>query len=172
MPRCAGRPYAVTDDGPPIAFADAYAAAGELSSTPAPISRATPVALFLLAHATEAWCLLLARFPFLTTRLGLREPAGPIHFLQPAVFSVSVHTLIDDRLARRSVADGGFGYRPACTTLEGVCQQLVEWNREQERERERERAGGAGVNGAAGTGPAATDGKVAKAGLVAKGVAA
>ncbi|GAB1310897.1 3-beta hydroxysteroid dehydrogenase/isomerase domain-containing protein [Madurella fahalii] len=161
MPRCAGRTFTVTDAGPPPAFADAYNAVMQLSATPLTMSYPAPVLLYLVAHATEAWCLLLARLPFLTTWLGLREPTGPMHFLQPSVFSVSVHTLVDDSAAKRSVADGGIAYRPGCTTLEGVCQQLVEWNEEVETGKAKGVEGG--VEG---------EGKVAKAGLVAKGVAA
>lgn len=132
MPRCAGRPFNVTDPGPPIAFADAYAAAAELSVTPVTTSYKRPLLLFLIAHVIEAWCLLLARFPFLTTWLGLREPSGPVHMLQPSVFNISIHTVVDDSMARKSVAEGGFGYRPVCTTLEGVCQEILEWNQEHE----------------------------------------
>lgn len=158
MPACAGRTFNVTDPGPPIAFADLYAAAVQLSATPITVTRKSPLLLYLIAHVTEAWCLLVTRVPLLT-RLGLREPSGPIHFLQPSVFSVSIHTVVDDSMARKSVAEGGIGYEGGCTTIEGVCEEMLEWNREQEE------------NGAvaAGEGP---DGKVAKAGLVAKGVAA
>ncbi|KAL2017707.1 hypothetical protein VTK56DRAFT_1732 [Thermocarpiscus australiensis] len=164
MPRCAGRTFNVTDPGPPIAFADAYAAAAELSVTPFTVTYKSPLLLFFVAHVTEAWCLLLARFPFLTTWLGWREPSGPIHFLQPAVFSISIHTLIDDSAARRTVQEGGFGYKGECTTLEGVCEQILEWNREHGDGEKKE-----GDAVASQQSPAA---KVAKAGLTAKGVTA
>ncbi|KAL2146862.1 hypothetical protein VTI28DRAFT_1965 [Corynascus sepedonium] len=158
MPACAGRTFNVTDPGPPITFSDVYAAAEQLSATPTRALPQQPVALLLVAHAIEAWCLLLTRLPFLTSLFGLREPAGPIHMLQPSVFSVSIHTVVDDSAARKSVAEGGIGYSGGCTTIEGVCQQILEWNREQE-----------GSGGDAGEVP---DGKVAKAALSAQGVAA
>ncbi|KAL2132299.1 hypothetical protein VTI74DRAFT_3962 [Chaetomium olivicolor] len=154
MPACAGRPFNVTDPGPPIAFADAYGAAETLSATRVRLTYQSPLLLFLVAHLTEKWCLLLAHLPFLT-KLGLKEPSGPIHFLQPSVFSVSVHTIVDDSQARKSVAEGGIGYTGGCTTLEGICEEILEWNREHE---EKEMG--------------APDGKVAKAGLTGKGVAA
>ncbi|SPQ18653.1 d657bd50-5801-4958-8e8f-dbf8fbb3b942 [Thermothielavioides terrestris] len=157
MPRCAGRTFNVTDPGPPIALADSYVAAQELSVTPVRVTYQRPIVLFLIAHVIEAWCLLLARLPFLT-KLGLREPSGPIHMLQPSVFSVSIHTVVDDSQARKSVADGGFGYTPGCTTMEGMCEQIREWNREQQE-----------LGWRSAEGPA---GKVAKAALTAKGVAA
>ncbi|EAQ92782.1 hypothetical protein CHGG_01017 [Chaetomium globosum CBS 148.51] len=158
MPACAGRTFNVTDVGPPITFADIYEAGEHLSVTRVRDKRQSPLALLLVAYAIEAWCLLLARLPFLTTVFGLREPSGPIHMLQPAIFSVSIHTVIDDSAARKSVADGGFGYQGACTTIEGVCEQIVEWNREHEDAAEE-------VGGA-------PDGKLAKAALTGKGVAA
>ncbi|KAK3310611.1 uncharacterized protein B0T15DRAFT_43758 [Chaetomium strumarium] len=162
MPTCAGRTFNVTDEGPPPAFADIYAATQGLSATRVRVTFQNPLVLFLLAHAVEAWCLLLARLPFLT-KLGLREPSGPLHMLQPSVWSVAIHALIDDSQARKSVAEGGIGYRAACTTLEGVCEEILEWNREHEGH------GGGGGDAAVKEGP---DGKVAKAALTAKGVVA
>ncbi|KAL2161535.1 hypothetical protein VTH06DRAFT_8097 [Thermothelomyces fergusii] len=132
MPACAGRAFAVTDLGPPIAYADLYRAAEQLSATPVRTLPQQPLAMLLVAYAIEAWCLLIARFPSLAARFGLREPSGPIHVLQPAVFGISIHSVVDDSAARKSVAEGGIGYRPAYTTIEGVCQQLLEWNREHE----------------------------------------
>ncbi|KAK4235519.1 hypothetical protein C8A03DRAFT_46367 [Achaetomium macrosporum] len=157
MPPCAGRTFNVTDEGPPPTFADIYAATQELSATRVRVTFQNPLFLFVLAHAVEAWCLLLARLPFLT-KLGLREPSGPLNMLQPSVFSIAIHTLIDDSQARKSVAEGGIGYRGGCTTLEGVCEEILQWNREHEGD-------DAGIK----EGP---DGKVAKAALTANGVAA
>ncbi|KAF7136774.1 hypothetical protein CNMCM5793_006243 [Aspergillus hiratsukae] len=50
--------------------------------------------------------------------------------LQPGLFAVSdVHTFADDSRARRAPADGGLGYVAPITTLEGMCKQVLEWNR-------------------------------------------
>ena len=132
MPRCAGRTFNVTDLGPPISFADMYLAATSLAATRVTVTPQRPVLLFLVARAIEAGCLLLARLPVLTARLGWAEPAGPIHMLQPAVFNVSIHTVVDDSAARRSVQEGGIGYKGGCDTMEGLCEELLEWNREHE----------------------------------------
>jgi hypothetical protein len=158
MPACAGRTFNVTDLGPPIAFADIYEAGEHLSATRVRTKHQSPLALLLVAYAIETWCLLLARLPFLTSVFGWREPAGPVHMLQPAVFSVSIHTIIDDSAARKSIAEGGFGYQGGCTTIEGVCEQILEWNREH--------------GDAAEEGGSAPNGKLAKAALTGKGVAA
>ena len=160
MPRCAGRTFNVTDAGPPIAFADIYEAGEHLSATRVRTKRQSPLALLLVAYAIEAWCLLLARLPFLTTVFGLREPSGPIHMLQPAVFGVSIHTIVDDTAAKKSIAEGGIGYEAGCTTLEGVCEQILNWNREHEGGREGEDL------------KVVPEGKIAKAALTVQGVAA
>ncbi|KAK3394656.1 hypothetical protein B0H63DRAFT_517761 [Podospora didyma] len=44
-------------------------------------------------------------------------------------FNVCMHTVIDDSKARRSIKDGGIAYRGVCTTLDGVCEQVVDRNR-------------------------------------------
>ena len=61
--------------------------------------------------------------------------------------------------------EGGIGYRGGCTTIEGVCEELLEWNREHE-----------GADGADGAGKVVAGegqvGKMAKAAMAAKGAAA
>lgn len=158
MPGCAGRTFNVTDPGPPIAFTDAYETAVCLSTTGTTMTYKEPLPMYLIANAVESYCLLLAHFPFLT-KLGLREPTGPVHFLQPSVFTVSKHTVIDDSAARKSVAEGGIGYKGVCTTIEGLCEEVLEWNREHKGEEDVPAVEGVEV----------PDGKVAKAGMVAKG---
>lgn len=132
VPRCAGRPFLISDPGPAPAFGDFFFAAQEMCVTTFRAQLLPPAALLLVAHLIEEWCLLLARFPLLT-RLGLAEPRGAISNLQPSVFSASVHMLAVDAAARRSVAGGGLGYTGVEDSLEGVCQQIIDWNREQER---------------------------------------
>lgn len=43
-----------------------------------------------------------------------------------------MHILIDDSVARRRVEDGGIGYTGVCNSLEGLCEEMVMWNREYE----------------------------------------
>lgn len=86
---------------------------------------------YLIAHLVEGWSLLLARAPFLT-RLGLREPRGPARDLQPSIFTPAAFIMVVDEQARKTVEDGGIGYKGLCTTLEGVCDQIWRWNQEQE----------------------------------------
>lgn len=131
MPRCAGRPYVVTDTGRAIQWYDFFRAAKQLAVTPMEVTKLAPLPLYLIAHLVEGWSLLLARAPFLT-RLGLREPRGPARDLQPSIFTPAAFIMVVDDEARKSVEDGGIGYKGLYTTLEGVCDQIWRWNQEQE----------------------------------------
>jgi hypothetical protein len=126
-----GRPFNITDPGPGIVFQDLYDLATQLSVTPVRIAQIPPLPLLLVTYLIEAYVSVVARFPFLA-KLGFKEPGYPLSFLQPTVIKGSVHILIDDSAIRRSVEDGGLGYQGVCTTLEGMCTQLAEWNREHE----------------------------------------
>jgi hypothetical protein len=68
---------------------------------------------------------------------------------------------VDDSAAKRSVEEGGIGYRAGCTTMEGVCEEILEWNREHEGVGNGEVVAGEGQVG-----------KMAKAAMAAKGAAA
>ncbi|KAB5580859.1 hypothetical protein GE09DRAFT_454622 [Coniochaeta sp. 2T2.1] len=130
MPLCAGRPFNVTDPNPPLAFLDLYNAISQLSAGPVSMAFPPPVVPLMVAHLVEAWCLLLARWPFLTDVLAFREPVPPLLWLQPSVFTASSHSIVNDSAARRSVEEGGLGYGGVCTTLEGFCELMLCWNRD------------------------------------------
>ncbi|KAK0618099.1 hypothetical protein B0T17DRAFT_509658 [Bombardia bombarda] len=133
MPSCAGRPFVVSDPGPPICFRDFYSLITQLPVTPVTEAYPPPIMLLLLSHAIETYSLALARLPFLKTVFGLKDLSGPLQNLQPAIFSVTAHTIADDSAVRRSVEEGGLGYSGVGTTVDGICEQIVSWNREQEQ---------------------------------------
>lgn len=124
VPRCAGRPLCVADNGPPPQFANFFRAAELLTDPPVAVTAVSPLAMYLLAHVVEGWAVLLARVPALTSMLGLREPKGPMRHLQPAIWTPSAFVMIYDTAARKSVEKGGLGYVGACITMEGVCEQI------------------------------------------------
>lgn len=171
MPPCAGRPLVVTDRGPPPGWADFFRAARLLSSTPFSVREVPPLPLYLVAVVVEAWSLLLARFPRLLTGppLGLREPKGELRHLQPAVFTPMAFVMCRDERARRPVGEGGIGYEGAMGSLEGVCELLRDWNREQEGVKEAARKKGLGAAGGGGEGGGRS---ILEADLAAKAVAA
>ncbi|KAK3388840.1 hypothetical protein B0T20DRAFT_86705 [Sordaria brevicollis] len=132
-PPCAGRPLLVTDPGPPIAFTDFYTMIATLSATPITETYPPPALMLMLAYAIEAWSDLIVNFPVLTKWFGWKEPTGDLAMLQPAVFTVSAYTICDDSRARKSVEEGGIGYKGVTTTLEGFCEQMAVWNERVER---------------------------------------
>lgn len=71
------------------------------------------------------------RFPLLK-KLGLNEPTGDLQNLQPGIFTAMEYMIVVDDRARKSVEEGGFGYRGGATTLEGVCEVIRDWNLLQE----------------------------------------
>lgn len=123
----AARPFLVTDAGPPPIFEDYYTLARiTVAKNPPVIQYPPPVLLLVLAQLVEWYCVLLWRFPFLNRVFS--EPGFPLYWLQPACFSASINLIIDDSAARRSPEQGGLGYKPLCTTMEGMCMQVHNWN--------------------------------------------
>ncbi|KAK0729117.1 dehydrogenase-like protein [Apiosordaria backusii] len=135
LPACAGRPFVITDSGPPITFRDMALACETLSEAPFLYSQTQPIVIHIIAHIMESWSLLLARFPFLTSWFGWKETNSPINMLQPAVLNVGIHSVVDDSQARKKVEEGGIGYTPVATTLEGFCTQIGEFNEDVKRGR-------------------------------------
>lgn len=124
--KVAGRPFAVSDKGPPVRFQDVYTIMEAASSTAFKADHPPPVLMLLLAYLVEAYSLLLVRVPWL--RRLMAEPGELVGMLQPAIVSSALTTIVDDSAARRPPEEGGLGYEAACTTLEGMCSQMVDWN--------------------------------------------
>jgi nucleoside-diphosphate-sugar epimerase len=123
-----GRPYQIGDPGPPVAFEDFYTIARTLSITPFSILYPPPILMLIAAHLIELYCVALAYLP-LVGRI-LKEPPHLVHMLQPSSLNSSVHFLMDDSAARLPPEKGGLGYEGACQTLEGLCMQMADWNRD------------------------------------------
>ncbi|KAK8874749.1 NAD(P)-binding protein [Apiospora arundinis] len=147
MPGCAGRPFVITDPNPPPSFRDIYNVCMTLAVTPCQVQMLQPVPMLLLAYAIE-FCDTLARQ--LPGPFGWIQPRGQIALLQPATFSVATHTPATDAAAQKPVAEGGLGYRGVYTTLEGVCQQVLDWNREHAGEEGESRSHGKSNGGLGG----------------------
>ncbi|KAM7219185.1 hypothetical protein V8F06_005482 [Rhypophila decipiens] len=139
-PPCAGRPYIITDPGL-ITFQSMYTLMSTISIIkPFEFTYPPPVILFIFAEMIEAWCTLLYYTPGFIRNLPvlnkiLIEPTNLLTNLQPAIFTPTSHTICDDSRARRSVADGGLGYKSGIeSSLEGMVELMIESNEHEERE--------------------------------------
>lgn len=124
----AGRPFTVTDPNPPITYGDLYCALSVLAATGFRTVRLPPVLLLLPSYVVEWYTLLQARFRIV--RLFLPRLSGDIRHLKPALFSITTHLVATNEAASRPVEQGGLGYRGVLTSLQGMVQEVVDWNRE------------------------------------------
>ncbi|KAL7629672.1 hypothetical protein AAE478_001195 [Parahypoxylon ruwenzoriense] len=132
LPKCAGRAFTVTDAGPPPMFEDFYnLLRATVVTPPIKVVYLQPAVMLVLAHIVE-WFDLASRLP--VVGWFVPRPRGDLAILQPAVFSAGTHYLASDAAAQRSVEDGGIGYRPLVTTMEGMCQQVLDWNIEHQKD--------------------------------------
>lgn len=128
--KVAARPFLVTDDGPPMRFNDSYRILDVTSITGFKVFNVPPLLILLVSYLIETYCMLLAQVPLL--RSWMSEPTDPLILFQPSTFASSLNVIVDDSDARRAPEFGGLGYRPMCTTLEGLCEQVLEWNESEE----------------------------------------
>lgn len=124
----AGRPFTVTDPNPPITYGDLYNSLTLLSATGFRTIRIPPIILLLASYPIEWYSLLLARFSL--ARKFLPALRGDIQHLKPPLFSIATHLVATNADASRPVHQGGLGYNGVVTTLDGMVNQIVEWNRE------------------------------------------
>ncbi|KAI1338598.1 hypothetical protein F5Y15DRAFT_122310 [Xylariaceae sp. FL0016] len=130
MPKCAGRPFVITDAGPPPKFEDMYRLLETTVDKPRiKVIQLQPGVMLAIAHVVEAFDI-MSRMPVL--QWVVPRPKGDLAMLQPAVFSAGTHYLATDAAARKSVLDGGLGFKHVHDTMEGMCQQALEWNIDQE----------------------------------------
>lgn len=127
----AGRPFCITDPNRPIYYGDLYGLLSKLATTPFRLVSIPPMPFVLLSYLVESYTLLPFRLPRSLARL-IPPLSGDIKHLQPGLFSICTHLVADNADAGMAVSEGGLGYRGVLTTLEGMCQELVDWNREQE----------------------------------------
>ncbi len=135
MPQ-AGRPFVVTDPGPPITYSDVYTAIEALTITPFRLVILQPVVLVLLSHAVEWYTDLLIKWPVL--RRILPPVTGDVKHLQPGIFSICTHLLATNKVIGQPVSSGGLGYTGVVTTMEAMAQEIAEWNQVHQAAAEKE----------------------------------
>lgn len=125
LPNIGGQSFVVTDPNPAISFDDVYTLLCTLSTTPVSFSDVPPVPLLLLSYLVEAYAFVQHKYlPWLLPKLG-----RDLSQMQPALFAISdVHCFAEDSRAKKAPEQGGLGYNPPITTLEGMCKELLNWN--------------------------------------------
>jgi hypothetical protein len=122
----AGRPFVITDPNPPISYRDLYALVQTLAVTHFRTLPLQPIVMVLLSYPIEWYSLALANFPVL--RRVLPKLTGEVKHLKPGIFSICTHLVASNAVAGQAVSSGGLGYTGVLTTLEGMVQEVVEWN--------------------------------------------
>jgi hypothetical protein len=124
----AGRPFVVTDPNPPISYRDLYFLVETLATTPFRTLSLPPAVMVLMSYAVECYSLAMVSFPQL--RKVLPEVTGEVKHLKPGLFSICSHLVASNAVAGEPVSTGGLGYTGVLTTLEGMTQEVVEWNQD------------------------------------------
>jgi hypothetical protein len=124
----AGRPFVITDPNPPIVYEDMHSLVETLAVTPSRVLPLPPILLVLLSYPVEWYSLVLAKY----AALGRVLPplTGDVKHMKPAIFSICTHLVGSNAVAEQPVSKGGLGYRGVLTTLEGMVQEVIEWNRD------------------------------------------
>lgn len=124
--KAAGRPFVITDPNPTITFGDVYNLLSTIAVTPFKVQLVPSLPLYMISYIVEQYHLLQAKIPTILPALS-----KDLQILQPGLWSISAaHFIGDDSSARKSIEDGGLGYKGIYTTLEGMCTQIKTWNDE------------------------------------------
>ncbi|KAK0632487.1 hypothetical protein B0T14DRAFT_34574 [Immersiella caudata] len=123
----AGRPFVVTDPNPPITYGDLYFLIKTLAVTPFRTISLPPVPMVLLSYLVEGYSLLRLKWPAVCWILP--AISGDVKHLKPALFTICTHLIASNDTASQPVKSGGLGFSGVFTTLEGMTQEVVEWNR-------------------------------------------
>ena len=133
-PDIGGRSFLVADAGPPVAYSDCHRVLGTLTDGEVKYRFLSPSLMLLLSHVIQWYYLtryFLSQSPnvILRTTGSLLPKLSPlISSLQPPLWNVSnVHGILDSSNARARPEAGGLGYEPLSTSLEGLCQLVLDY---------------------------------------------
>ena len=133
-PDIGGKPFIVTDAGLPITYGDCYRTVEVMSEGSIKFQILSPSWMLLLAHVIQAYYLtthFLSQSPNTLLRIvGASLPKLPalLASLQPSLWNVTnIHLFVDDSNARARPEAGGLGYEPLWTSLEGMCQVMLDY---------------------------------------------
>jgi len=105
-----------------------YFAISTLATTYFRVIPVPPILILVLSHLIEWYTLLPLRYPIL--RWVFPPIRGDARFLQPAIMDICTHLVASNSNITQPVEAGGLGYRGIISTLDGMVQEIVEWNRE------------------------------------------
>ncbi|KAJ5948593.1 hypothetical protein N7454_001900 [Penicillium verhagenii] len=126
LPNIGGQAFVVTDPNPAISFGDLYTLLSTLAKTPIAFPIVQPIYLFILAHFIELYCFVQHKY----LSWLLPKVTGDLAQVQPSLFAISdVCIVADDARARKSPEAGGLGYNPPINTLDGMCKEVLHWNK-------------------------------------------
>ena len=133
-PDVGGRSFIVTDAGPPISYGDCYRTIEVLAEGDIRFQVLSPSLMLLFAHVIQMYYL-ATYFLFRSPNIFLRAIAAflprlpyPTVNLQPSLWNLtSVHLIFDSSNARARPEAGGLGYEPLWTSLEGICQLVLDY---------------------------------------------
>ena len=133
-PDIGGRSFIVTDAGPPIAYGDCYRTIEVLTEGKVKFQILSSSLMLIFAHALQTYHLtthVLSQSSNILLRAAgafLPKLTTPIINLQPPMWNLtSVHLIFDSSNARARPESGGLGYEPLWTSLEGVCQAVLDY---------------------------------------------
>lgn len=134
-PDIGGRSFIVTDGGPPIAYSDCYKVVEVLSVEKIKFQVLSSSLMLLFAHIIQAYYLtthFLSESPNTFLRAAstlLPRLPSLIVSLQPSLWNLTnVHLIFDSSNARARPEVGGLGYKPVWTSLEGLCQLVLDYH--------------------------------------------
>ncbi|TLD07559.1 hypothetical protein PgNI_10979 [Pyricularia grisea] len=128
----AGRPFTVTDPNPPITNRTLWSMISTLSITMFRTVRILcPVLILMVAHAIEWYALLPYRYP--RFKRIIPPLNNDIKHLKPPLFTITTHLIANHQGdATKPVSEGGIGYTGLTTSMDGMIQEVLEWNQEHE----------------------------------------
>lgn len=133
-PDIGGRSFIATDAGPPIAYGDCYRVVEVLAEEDIKFQVLSPSLMLLLAHVVQTYYLtihFLSQSPNILLRVAgafLPRLSPLVASLQPSLWNLTcVHLIFESSNARARPETGGLGYEPLWTSLEGICQLMLDY---------------------------------------------
>jgi len=133
-PDVGGRSFIVTDAGPPISYRDCHKVVEVLTDGNVKFQVLSPSLMLLFAHVVQTYYLatyFLSQSPNILLRaLGALLPrlSYPVVNLQPSLWNITnPHLIFDSSNARARPEAEGLGYEPLWTSLEGICQVVLDY---------------------------------------------